>query len=154
MVTMESLATDPYELKLYQMFQSCDSQQNGYLDEAAVGHLCGMLELQDKGSVLIANLASGANTNCTSGGSQMRVTFENFKEALLNFLGMELDNMHEGSTSLSFNNSGLSNVLSEEENDQPRSPSTRTRSPQPEEGQFNIPQKKIMEIIIRRSGQK
>lgn len=74
---------DPYELKLYQMFQSCDTKQCGHLDEQSLRRLCGLLELRDKGSVLIDNLAAEGRTS--------HVTFENFKEALLNFLGTELD---------------------------------------------------------------
>ncbi|XP_073820865.1 blastoderm-specific gene 25D isoform X2 [Musca autumnalis] len=74
---------DPYELKLYQMFNSCDSKQCGYLDETSLRRLCGLLELRDKGKVLIDNLAAEGRTS--------HVTFENFKEALLNFLGTELD---------------------------------------------------------------
>ncbi|XP_061388737.1 blastoderm-specific protein 25D [Musca vetustissima] len=74
---------DPYELKLYQMFNSCDGQQCGYLDEQSLRRLCGLLELRDKGKVLIENLAAEGRTS--------HVTFENFKEALLNFLGTELD---------------------------------------------------------------
>uniref|UniRef100_A0A1I8P950 EF-hand domain-containing protein n=1 Tax=Stomoxys calcitrans TaxID=35570 RepID=A0A1I8P950_STOCA len=74
---------DPYEYKLYQMFKSCDTNQHGYLDEQSLRRLCGLLELRDKGSVLIENLAAEGRTS--------HVTFENFKEALLNFLGTELD---------------------------------------------------------------
>lgn len=75
--------SDPYELKLFQMFQSCDTKQCGYLDETSLRRLCGLLELRDKGSVLIDNLAAEGRTS--------HVTFEIFKEALLNFLGTELD---------------------------------------------------------------
>lgn len=76
-------STDPYEFKLYQMFQSCDTKQCGFLDEQSLRRLCGLLELRDKGAVLIDNLASEGRTS--------HVTFENFKEALLTFLGTELD---------------------------------------------------------------
>ncbi|XP_036222662.2 ninein homolog isoform X1 [Bactrocera oleae] len=74
------LSSDPYELKLYQMFQSCDKEQGGLLDEESLRRLCGLLELQDKGAVLIADLSG-------NGG----VSFDCFKEALLNFLGAELE---------------------------------------------------------------
>lgn len=76
-------STDPYEFKLYQMFQSCDTKQCGFLDEQSLRRLCGLLELRDKGAVLIDNLSSEGRTS--------HVTFENFKEALLTFLGTELD---------------------------------------------------------------
>ena len=76
-------SADPYEYKLYQMFQSCDSNQCGYLDENSLRRLCAQLELRDKGSVLIENLAKEGRTS--------HVTFENFKEALLNFLGTEIE---------------------------------------------------------------
>lgn len=74
------LSSDPYELKLYQMFQSCDKEQCGLLDEESLRRLCGLLELQDKGAVLIADLSGNG-----------RVSFDCFKEALLNFLGAELE---------------------------------------------------------------
>lgn len=76
-------SADPYEYKLYQMFQSCDTNQCGYLDENSLRRLCAQLELRDKGAVLIENLAREGRTS--------HVTFENFKEALLNFLGTEID---------------------------------------------------------------
>lgn len=75
---------DPYELKLYQMFQSCDTQKAGFLDEQSLRRLCGLLELRDKGSVLIENVLA-------TQGKTSHVTFSNFKEALLNFLGTESD---------------------------------------------------------------
>ncbi|XP_075153955.1 blastoderm-specific gene 25D isoform X2 [Haematobia irritans] len=80
---------DPYEFKLYQMFKSCDTNNHGYLDEQSLRRLCGLLELRDKGSVLIESLAAEGRTS--------HVTFENFKEALLNFLGTELDGGGGGS---------------------------------------------------------
>lgn len=76
-------SADPYEYKLYQMFQSCDTNQCGFLDENSLRRLCAQLELRDKGAVLIENLARESRTS--------HVTFENFKEALLNFLGTEID---------------------------------------------------------------
>uniref|UniRef100_A0A1A9ZK96 EF-hand domain-containing protein n=1 Tax=Glossina pallidipes TaxID=7398 RepID=A0A1A9ZK96_GLOPL len=85
-------STDPYELKLYQMFQSCDTKHCGYLDEESLRRLCGLLELHDKGAVLIENLAAEDKAS--------HVTFDNFKEALLNFLGTELDSNHENEDSL------------------------------------------------------
>ena len=77
-------ANDPYELKLFQMFQSCDLEQKGYLNEESLRRLCSMLELRDKGNILIKTLPSD------------EVSFEHFKEALLSFLGSELDKAGHG----------------------------------------------------------
>lgn len=74
---------DPYELKLYQMFQSCDLEQKGYLNEESLKRLCSLLELRDKGAILIKTLPSD------------EVSFENFKEALLSFLGSELEKVEQ-----------------------------------------------------------
>jgi len=85
------VSADPYEQKLYQMFQSCDTsqQQNkGLLDEASLTRLCQLLQLRDQGSALISSLISNSSP-------KLGVSFEQFKEALLNFLGTEFD----GSTS-------------------------------------------------------
>uniref|UniRef100_A0A1A9WUV4 EF-hand domain-containing protein n=1 Tax=Glossina brevipalpis TaxID=37001 RepID=A0A1A9WUV4_9MUSC len=104
-------SSDPYELKLYQMFQSCDTKHCGYLDEESLRRLCGLLELHDKGSVLIENLAAEDKAS--------HVTFENFKEALLNFLGTELDSNHQNEDSLQHNNkqmarTDLDNIIQKE----------------------------------------
>ncbi|KAH8377562.1 hypothetical protein KR093_005926 [Drosophila rubida] len=85
------VSADPYEQKLYQMFQSCETSQqrnNGLLDEASLTRLCQLLQLRDQGSALISSLISNNST-------KLGVSFEQFKEALLNFLGTEFD----GSTS-------------------------------------------------------
>ncbi|XP_017063238.2 blastoderm-specific protein 25D isoform X1 [Drosophila eugracilis] len=82
------VSTDPYEQKLYQMFRSCETQC-GLLDEKSLLKLCSLLELRDQGSALIASLG---------GGQQLGVSFGQFKEALLNFLGSEFD----GTTSSGF----------------------------------------------------
>lgn len=85
------VSADPYEQKLYQMFQSCETsqQQNkGLLDEASLTRLCQLLQLRDQGSALISSLTSNSSP-------KLGVSFEQFKEALLNFLGTEFD----GSTS-------------------------------------------------------
>ncbi|KAH8395473.1 hypothetical protein KR215_006991 [Drosophila sulfurigaster] len=85
------VSADPYEQKLYQMFQSCETAQqrnNGLLDEASLTRLCQLLQLRDQGSALISSLT--ANNSAKIG-----VSFEQFKEALLHFLGTEFD----GSTS-------------------------------------------------------
>nr|ADX35960.1 RE54358p [Drosophila melanogaster] len=75
------VSADPYEQKLYQMFRSCETQC-GLLDEKSLLKLCSLLELRDQGSALIASLG---------GSHQLGVSFGQFKEALLNFLGSEFD---------------------------------------------------------------
>ncbi|KRJ98109.1 blastoderm-specific protein 25D isoform X4 [Drosophila yakuba] len=82
------VSADPYEQKLYQMFRSCETQC-GLLDEKSLLKLCSLLELRDQGSALIASLG---------GSHQLGVSFGQFKEALLNFLGSEFD----GTTSSGF----------------------------------------------------
>lgn len=76
------VSSDPYEQKLFQMFTSCDTNHSGTLDESALSKLCEMLELQDRGSVIIKNLIKSPRS---------RISFGDFKEALLNFLGTEID---------------------------------------------------------------
>lgn len=77
------ISPDPYEQKLYYMFKSCDGHCTGFLDEEALRKLCEMLELRDRGSVLIETLVADTTPS--------RVSFGTFKEALLNFLGTEFD---------------------------------------------------------------
>ncbi|XP_070071622.1 ninein homolog isoform X2 [Drosophila takahashii] len=76
------VSADPYEQKLYQMFRSCEKNGNGLLDEKSLLKLCSLLELRDQGSALITSLG---------GSHQVGVSFGQFKEALLNFLGSEFD---------------------------------------------------------------
>ncbi|KAH8412209.1 hypothetical protein KR009_000431 [Drosophila setifemur] len=75
------VSADPYEQKLYQMFRSCETQC-GMLDESSLLKLCSLLELWDQGAALIASLGSS---------HKVGVSFGQFKEALLNFLGSEFD---------------------------------------------------------------
>lgn len=76
------VSSDPYEQKLYQMFRSCESPASGLLDESSLLKLCSLLELRDQGAALIASLGNS---------HQLGVSFVQFKEALLNFLGSEFD---------------------------------------------------------------
>lgn len=76
------VSSDPYEQKLFQMFTSCDTNHCGTLDEIALSKLCEMLELQDHGFVIIKSLIKSPRS---------RISFGDFKEALLNFLGTEID---------------------------------------------------------------
>ncbi|EDW78159.2 uncharacterized protein Dwil_GK24848 [Drosophila willistoni] len=78
------VSSDPYEQKLYQMFQSCETQQCGLLDENSLLKLCSLLELRDHGAALIASLAA-------DGSQKLGVSFAQFKEALLSFLGTEFE---------------------------------------------------------------
>lgn len=76
------VSSDPYEQKLFQMFTSCDTSHCGTLDVSALSKLCEMLELQDHGSIIIKSLIKSPRS---------RISFGDFKEALLNFLGTEID---------------------------------------------------------------
>lgn len=78
---------DPYENKLFQMFQSFDKEAHGKLSEVNLKSLCTALELRDSGSVLIKEL-----TKCKD-----RVSFTEFKDGLLKFLSTEMmDNNNRG----------------------------------------------------------
>lgn len=76
---MDVNAANPYEQKLYNMFESFDTQSLGTLDKNALMELCGTLELKDRSAKLVANLIDPKRNN--------RVTFNEFKEGLLNLLG-------------------------------------------------------------------
>lgn len=76
------ISSDPYEQKLYHMFKSYDTDAAGTLDETALLKLCKSLELHDQGNGLINALISEKVS---------RVSFKDFKEALLNFLGTEME---------------------------------------------------------------
>lgn len=78
---MDVNTTDPYEQKLYNMFKSFDTQSIGTLDKAALLELCTTLELKDRTNKLVANLIDPKRNN--------RVTFNEFKEGLLNLLGTD-----------------------------------------------------------------
>lgn len=76
---MDVNAANPYEQKLYNMFESFDTQSLGTLDKTALMELCATLELKDRSAKLVANLIYPKRNN--------RVTFNEFKEGLLNLLG-------------------------------------------------------------------
>ncbi|XP_037903947.1 blastoderm-specific protein 25D isoform X2 [Hermetia illucens] len=80
------ISSDPYEQKLYHMFKSYDTDAAGTLDETALLKLCKSLELHDQGNGLINALISEKVS---------RVSFKDFKEALLNFLGTEMEPRQE-----------------------------------------------------------
>lgn len=86
---MDVNTTDPYEQKLYNMFKSFDTQSVGSLDKNALMELCTTLELKDRSAKLVANLIDPKRNN--------RVSFNEFKEGLLNLLGTDTDDNEEQS---------------------------------------------------------
>lgn len=87
---MDINTTDPYEQKLYNMFKSFDTQSMGTLDKTALMELCTTLELKDRTTKLVTNLIDPKRNN--------RVSFNEFKEGLLNLLGTDTDDNDENST--------------------------------------------------------
>ncbi|XP_031631697.1 blastoderm-specific protein 25D isoform X2 [Contarinia nasturtii] len=86
---MDVNTTDPYERKLYNMFKSFDAQSVGTLDKNALLELCTTLELKDRSAKLVANLIDPKRNN--------RVSFNEFKEGLLNLLGTDTEDNDEQS---------------------------------------------------------
>uniref|UniRef100_A0A182UHL6 EF-hand domain-containing protein n=1 Tax=Anopheles melas TaxID=34690 RepID=A0A182UHL6_9DIPT len=80
-----ALSSDPYEQKLYHMFQAHSSPGNGVLDRDALVKLCHTLELKERGHLLV---------KCLMTGSKTHVSFREFREGLLHILGG-----NDGSTS-------------------------------------------------------
>lgn len=80
---MDVNTSDPYEQKLYNMFKSFDVQSLGTLDKTALMDLCTTLELKDRSTKLVTNLIDPKRNN--------RVSFNEFKEGLLNLLGTDTD---------------------------------------------------------------
>lgn len=77
------LSTDPYEQKLYQLFKSYEGQDSG-IDRAGLLKLCTNLELKERGDALV-NLLGMNNIN------KQRVDFQEFRAALLQILGEEIN---------------------------------------------------------------
>lgn len=77
------LSTDPYEQKLYQLFTSYEGQDSG-IDRAGLIKLCTNLELKERGDALV-NLLGMNNIN------KQRVDFHEFRAALLQILGEEIN---------------------------------------------------------------
>ncbi|XP_055710040.1 blastoderm-specific protein 25D isoform X2 [Phlebotomus papatasi] len=88
------MESDKYEQKLYQMFSSYDSEERNTLNKEELTKLCISLELRDAGASLIADLFAS-----TPKGDK-RVSYGEFKEALLKFLGNEMPpaNSYESET--------------------------------------------------------
>lgn len=85
---------DPYEEKLYHMFKSHDYNSDGSLDEEALTKLCKSLELNEKTNILVKGLL----VQC--GGEKKKVTFREFKDGLLQFLGNEMTQNDQLSSTL------------------------------------------------------
>lgn len=81
---LAGMESDKYEQKLYQMFSSYDSEERNTLNREELTKLCISLELRDAGASLIADLFAS-----TPKGDK-RVSYGEFKEALLKFLGNEM----------------------------------------------------------------
>uniref|UniRef100_A0A182PMC5 EF-hand domain-containing protein n=1 Tax=Anopheles epiroticus TaxID=199890 RepID=A0A182PMC5_9DIPT len=75
-----ALSSDPYEQKLYHMFQShrTGSGSPGGLDRDALVKLCHTLELKERGHLLV---------KCLMAGTKTHVSFREFREGLLHILG-------------------------------------------------------------------
>ncbi|GAB0099295.1 blastoderm-specific protein 25D [Sergentomyia squamirostris] len=79
------MESDKYEQKLYQMFSSYDSEERNALNKKELSDLCISLELTDQGASLITDLFTGVAPK-----TEKRVSYAEFKEALLKFLGNEM----------------------------------------------------------------
>ncbi|XP_059617034.1 blastoderm-specific protein 25D [Phlebotomus argentipes] len=87
------MESDKYEQKLYQMFSSHDREERSTLNREELAKLCISLELRDAGAALIADLFAGVTSK------ERRVSYQEFKEALLKFLGSEMPaNSYESET--------------------------------------------------------
>lgn len=86
-----ALSSDPYEQRLYQMFQAHDVDSCGRLDREALIKLCHTLELKERGHLLVRCLLGGdeGGKRHKSQQQQQRVTFKEFREGLLHILGGE-----------------------------------------------------------------
>ncbi|KAF5273885.1 hypothetical protein FQA39_LY01000 [Lamprigera yunnana] len=76
---MEYSSLDPYEQQLLQVFDSYDRDNKGSLDRDGLNQLCCGLHLEEEGIDLVQHLL------CDS--KKLRVTFVEFKDALLTLLG-------------------------------------------------------------------
>lgn len=83
-----ALSSDPYEQRLFQMFQAHDVDSCGRLDREALVKLCHTLELKERGHLLVRCLL-GENSKNQQQQKQQRITFKEFREGLLHILGGE-----------------------------------------------------------------
>lgn len=76
------MSSDPYEQKLYHMFSSHDVNSTGFLSEPSLVKLCKTLELKDNQQICLLK--------CLLKEDKQNVSFEEFKDGLLSFLGNEM----------------------------------------------------------------
>lgn len=76
------MSSDPYEQKLYHMFSSHDVNSTGFLSEPSLVKLCKTLELKDNQQICLLK--------CLLKEDKQNVSFEEFKDGLLSFLGKEM----------------------------------------------------------------
>ncbi|KAF5279174.1 hypothetical protein FQR65_LT03421 [Abscondita terminalis] len=86
---MEYPSLDPYEQQLLKVFDSYDFDNKGSLDRDGLTQLCCNLQLEEQGIDLIQHLLSEPNIS--------RVTFVEFKDALLTSLGSIQNNKLQNS---------------------------------------------------------
>ncbi|EDS42568.1 blastoderm specific protein 25d [Culex quinquefasciatus] len=84
-----ALSSDPYEQRLFQMFQAHDVDSCGRLDREALVKLCHTLELKERGHLLVRCLLGENSKNQQQQQKQQRITFKEFREGLLHILGGE-----------------------------------------------------------------
>lgn len=75
---MDHRTVDPYEQQLLRVFNSFDADNCGSLDKDGLTQLCNSLQLEEQGNELI---------KCLIKDKLSRVTFSEFKDALLSILG-------------------------------------------------------------------
>lgn len=81
---MDTLTVDPYEQQLLKVFHSHDKNCSGSLDREGLTELCKTLQLEDQTTNLLTTLIRD---------KQSRVTFTEFRDALLTLLG-EMQNKY------------------------------------------------------------
>lgn len=82
---METITVDPYEQQLLKVFHSHDKNCSGSLDRDGLTELCKTLQLEEQTTNLITTLIKD---------KQSRVTFGEFRDALLTLLGEMQNNRY------------------------------------------------------------
>lgn len=86
---------DPYEKRLFELFKNYQSKDECGLDRDGLVKLCMSLELKNRGEALVNLLTNRNKTN--DGTEAWLVSFQDFREGLLQILGEELkSNENEG----------------------------------------------------------
>lgn len=88
------MSSDPYEQKLYHMFSCHDVNSTGFLSEPSLVKLCKTLELKDNQQICLLK--------CLLKADKHNVSFEEFKDGLLSFLGSEMAQSTDGEFILHF----------------------------------------------------